>query len=69
MNMIQYMDENLLVKRGTEILLKELGPAEALRFICLPSQRRAESVRRHRQWQDKLDKNEFLNAVFGSENL
>jgi len=65
--MIQYMDENLLVRKGTEILLKEPGPAETLRFICLRSQKRTESVRRHRQWQDKLDKDEFFNAVFGSE--
>jgi len=40
MNMIQYMDENLLVRKGMEILLKELGPTETLRFICLPSQKR-----------------------------
>jgi hypothetical protein len=67
MNMIKYMDENLLIRKGTEILLKELGPAEALRFICLHPQKRTESVKRHRQWQDKLDKDEFFNAVFGSE--
>ncbi len=68
MNMVKYMDENLLVRKGMGILLKELGPTETLRFICLPSQKkRVESVRRHRQWQDKLDKDEFFNAVFGSE--
>ena len=59
------MDENLLVKKRMEILLKELGPTETLRFICLPSQKRVESVRRHQQWQDNLEKDEFLNAVFG----
>jgi len=66
--MIKYMDEKLLIKKGTEILLKELGPAETLRFICLRFQKRMESVKRHRQWQDKLDKDEFFNTVFGSEN-
>jgi len=60
--------KKLLIKKGTAILLKELGPAEALRFIRLPSRKREESVKRHRRWQEKLDKDEFFNAVFGSED-
>lgn len=64
MSMVRYMDENLLIKKGIELLVREFGTVEAVRFINLNSQKRTESVRRHRQWQKKLDKNQFFDDVF-----
>jgi len=61
----KYLDEEMVIKKGLEVLIKELGPVEAIRFINIPKKRRMESVRRHRQWQKLLDKDRFFNEVFG----
>lgn len=60
----KYMDEETVIRRGVEVLIKELGPVEALRFMNLPKKKRIESVRRHREWQKLLDKNRFFDEVF-----
>ncbi|MBE9572792.1 MAG: hypothetical protein IMF11_19380 [Proteobacteria bacterium] len=52
-------------KKAIEVLIQELGPVETARFINLPRPKRVESVKRHRQWQKKLDKDEFLKDIFG----
>lgn len=59
------MDEEIMVKKGIKALIKELGPMEAIRFINMPRRKRLESVRRHREWQKHLDKERFLDQVFG----
>ena len=64
MRAIKYMDEEVVIKRGMEALLKELGPVEAIRFVNLPREKRVESVKRHRDWQKLLDKESFFNEVF-----
>jgi len=61
---IKYMDEEVVIKRGMEALLKELGPVEAIRFVNIPREKRIESVKRHRDWQKLLDKENFFNEVF-----
>jgi len=61
----RYMDEEAVIRKGIQALIKELGPVEALRFMNLPKKKRLESVRRHREWQKFLDKNGFFNEVFG----
>lgn len=60
----KYMDEEIVIKRGVKVLIKELGPVEALRFMNLPKKKRMESVRRHREWQKLLNKNRFFQEVF-----
>ena len=65
MRTIKYMDEEMMVKKGIKALIRELGPMEAIRFINMPRKKRVESVRRHREWQKNLDKEEFLDQVFG----
>jgi hypothetical protein len=60
----KYMDEEIVIKKGVRALIKELGPVEALRFMTLPQKKRAESVRRHREWQRLLDKDRFFDQVF-----
>jgi hypothetical protein len=61
---VKYMDEEVVVKKAMEVLIKELGPVEAIRFINMPRRKRVESVRRHRQWQKLLDKGQFFDEVF-----
>jgi len=58
------MDEETVIKKAVEALIKALGPVEAMRFINMPQKKRVESVRRHREWQKTLDKTEFYNKVF-----
>ena len=58
------MDEETVIKRAVEALIKELGPVEAMRFINMPKKKRVESVKRHREWQKTLDKTQFYNGVF-----
>lgn len=64
MKAIKYMDEEVIIKKGMEALLKELGPVETFRFINMPREKRDESVRRHKKWQKLLEKNKFFSEVF-----
>ena len=66
MSQVKYMDEELIIKKAMEALIEKLGPVEALRFINIPKKKRLESVKRHREWQKLLDKEQFLAEVFGS---
>ena len=60
----KYMEEENVIKRGVQVLVKELGPVEAIRFMNLSKKKRMESVRRHREWQKLLDKHRFFDEVF-----
>lgn len=64
MKTAKYMNEETLVKKAIEVLIKELGPVEAIRFINIPRKKRMESVRRHREWQKYLDNVKFFDEVF-----
>ena len=61
-----FTDEEHLITKAVEILVKELGPVEASRFLTLPRKKRVESVKRHRQWQAQLQQEEFFDRVFGA---
>ena len=65
MKALKYMEDEVVIKRGVEALLRELGPVEATRFLSLAKEKRIESVKRHREWQKHLDKNTFFDEVFG----
>ncbi|MBU4491162.1 MAG: hypothetical protein KKD69_01715 [Euryarchaeota archaeon] len=58
------MDEDIVIKKAMKVLINELGPVEAIRFITIPKIKRMESVRRHREWQKMLDKDRFFNEIF-----
>jgi len=62
-----YLQEDEMVRRAIDVLMETLGPIETFRFLNLPRQRRVDSVTRHRQWQDCLDKDRFFDEVFGAE--
>ncbi len=64
MNIEKYLDDEIVIKKGIDVLIKELGPIEAARFINIPKRERMESVRRHREWQKFLDKETFFAEVF-----
>jgi len=59
-----FIDEEQLVAKAVDVLVRELGPVEASRFLSLPKNKRIESVERHHQWQLQLDKEEFFNKLF-----
>ena len=61
----QYIKENKLLKQGVSILMDKLGPIETFRFLSFPSPKRIESLKRHQKWQAELDKDEFLEDLFG----
>lgn len=48
MKTVKYMDEETVIKKGMEALIKELGHMEAIRFMTIPKKKRMESVKRHR---------------------
>jgi hypothetical protein len=61
----RYLSEKKLIKKAVYILTKELGPTESARFINLPREKRVESVKRHRQWHNNLDKALLFKEIFG----
>jgi hypothetical protein len=64
MNTVKYLEEEIVTKKAIEVLMKELGPVEAMRFVNMPRKKRLESVRRHRGWQKLLNKEQFFKGVF-----
>ncbi len=64
MKNIKYMNEEVVIKKAIEVLIKELGPVEAIRFINIPKRKRMESIKRHRKWQQMLDKSIFFDEIF-----
>ena len=64
LKVVKYMDEEIVIKKGVELLIKGLGPMEAIRFMSLSKERKIDSVKRHRTWQKQLDKDRFFNEVF-----
>jgi len=64
MSTIRYMDDEEMVKKAVKALIGAVGPIEANRFISMPRRKRMESVKRHREWQKRLNKEEFFGKVF-----
>ncbi len=63
MKAVKYMDEEVVIKKGVDLLVKILGPMEAIRFMLFSKERKIDSFKRHLAWQKKLkklDKNLFL---------
>jgi hypothetical protein len=59
-----YIEEEELLKQAIQALTEKLGPLETFRFLAIPQKKRVESVKRHHQWQAKLDEEQFFNEVF-----
>ena len=63
----QFISEDRLLRQAIDVLMQELGPVETNRFLSLPAEERMESVKRHQKWQSTLDRDAFLNEVFGNQ--
>jgi hypothetical protein len=61
---VKLMNEEKLIKTAMDTLIKQLGILESNRFISLSAGKRTDSVRRHRDWQKNLSKNDFFKKVF-----
>ena len=68
MKLTKTVPDNELMKRGIEILFRELGNVGAIRFLSIAREKRVESVKRHRDWQQTLDKDTFFDEIFGDHN-
>jgi len=64
MKLTKTVPDNDLMKKGIEILFRELGNVDAIRFLSIPREKRVESVKRHRDWQQTLDKDTFFDEIF-----
>jgi hypothetical protein len=64
-----YLQEEDMVRRGVEALVRDLGPVEAMRFLSLPRRRALDSVAQHRHWQKNLDQDHFFDQVFAVEEV
>ena len=64
MKVAAFLAEEELIRKAAEILIEKLGEVEAIRFFSLPKKKRAESVARHRNWQDNLNKDDFFAEAF-----
>jgi len=64
MKLTKKIPDNDLMKKGIKILFRELGNVDAVRFLSVPREKRVESVKRHRNWQQTLDKNTFFDEIF-----
>ena len=63
-----FTDEERLITKAVDVLVKELGPVDATRFLALPKKTRIESVKRHRQWQAQLQRQGFFDRIFGGRS-
>lgn len=68
MKQSQFLSEEALVQKAIEVLMETLGPVETIRFLSLPVKKRTESVKRHREWQSHLGKEQFFNEVFSDQH-
>ena len=59
----EFIDENELYRKAMQLLYKNLGPVEASRFLSVVKLKRIDSVKRHRQWQETLDKDQFFKEL------
>ena len=64
MNEHQLMNEDQLIEKAVQVLMREIGPVEAGRFLTLPQHKRIDSLKRHHDWQNGLDKEAFFDEVF-----
>ena len=40
MKSAKYLDEEIVIKKATEVLIRELGPVEAIRFTNIPKKKK-----------------------------
>ena len=61
----EFINEDELFNKAIRLLTEKLGPLETSRFLSIASKKRIESVKRHQQWQSKLNKEKLFKEIFG----
>ena len=61
----EFINEDELFNKAIRLLTEKLGPLETSRFLSIASKKRMESVKRHQQWQSKLNKEKLFKEIFG----
>jgi len=64
MKTTEYLSEEELLKKAIMLLTQKIGPMETSRFLSIVNSKRIESVKRHRNWQSKLDKEKLFKELF-----
>lgn len=59
-----FLSDEDLIRKAATLLIDKLGEVEASRFFSMSQNKREESVKRYRIWQETLDKDTFFNDVF-----
>jgi len=59
-----FINEEQLISKAIDALIRKLGPVETNRFLSLMKKKRVESLKRHHQWQAKLNKEQLFEAIF-----
>lgn len=62
-----YLPEETVIQRAIEALMQSLGPVETARFLQLIRSQTFDYRTWRRQWQESLDKDDFLDEVFGND--
>ncbi len=60
------MNEEQLIKKAVQVLVREFGSVEASRFLSIPQRKREDSLKHHETWQKSLNKKDFFNDVFSN---
>jgi hypothetical protein len=61
----EYIDEEQLLNSAIRLLTEKLGAVETSRFLSISRAKRIESVKRHRQWQARIEKDQLFKEIFG----
>jgi len=59
----EYIDEEKLLNSAIRLLTEKLGAVETSRFLAISSSKRIESVKRHRQWQAEINKDQLFKEI------
>ncbi|MFH1194337.1 MAG: hypothetical protein V1720_01415 [bacterium] len=60
----KFICEEELFEKAIRLLTEKFEPLETSRFLSFARKKRTESVKRHHQWQSKLNEEEFLKEIF-----
>ena len=60
------MNEEQLIKKAVQVLVREFGSVEASRFLSIPQHKRKDSLERHQEWQNALNKDAFFDEIFNN---
>jgi hypothetical protein len=63
-NVIQ---ENTLIHKALTVLIKNFGVLETNRFLSIINNKKIDSIKRHQNWQDQLNKDDLFKKIFNKK--